>query len=390
MAGWLRTTIVAAAVAGGLVLAGSGTAGEDRAAAGTGDAETRAAMRPILEALRTALPLATNPERFAAPASRPELEGAFRALSASAGSLAAHARGHEPGFERLGRYFAERTAAIERRYRAGDVEESRFLLWMVAESCLDCHERLPSADSRLGSRLIDKTSLGALPAEDRVRFEVASRQFTRALDTYEGLFRDPAMPPTRLDLGGHLTDYLLVAIRVVGEPARARRGLEILLERKDLSRYLDAQLRAWTAALARLESRPAAPDLVADARALLDEAARRARYPADRQVLVEAIAASARLNRFVAAHPAASAATAEAYYLLGRAEYLIHRSYGASLAELHLETAIEMAPRSTFANDAYDLLEEQTIAAYEGSAGTPLPPDVRARLDRLRRMVGEQ
>jgi hypothetical protein len=107
-------------------------------------------------------------------------------------------------------------------------------------------------------------------------------------------------------------------------------------------------------------------------------------------VLVEAIAASASLNRFVAAHPAASPKTAEAYYLLGRAEHLIHRSYGASQAEFYLETAIEMAPDSAFADDAYDLLEEQTIAAFEGSAGTPLPPEERARLERLRRMVGER
>jgi hypothetical protein len=383
MVGRIGTTVV-----GAMLVALASTAGAADAPATAGDAETRAAMRAILEALRTALPLAASPDRFAAPASRPDLERAFGALTASAAGLATHARGGEPGFERLGRYFAERTGTIEHRYREGEVEESRFHLWMLAESCMDCHERLPSADSRLGSRLIAATSLRSLPPDERVRFEIASRQFTRALDTCEAMFRDREVSPTRLDLGGHLTDYLLVAIRVVDDPGRARRGLTTLRARRDLSRYLMGQLDAWNAALGRLERRPRDPDLLADGRALLDEAARRGRYPADRRVLVEAIAASARFNRFVAAHPAPSPTTAEAYYLLGRAEQLIQRSFGTSLAEFDLETAIEMAPHSAVASEAYDLLEEQTLAAFEGSAGTPLPPDVRARLDRLRRLVG--
>lgn len=373
-----------------LAAAAMGRAADAGAPPGGGSAETRAAMAKILEALRTALPLATSPERFAAPASRPGLATAFAALAENAEGLAAHARGGEPGFERLGRYFAQRTATIARRFEAGEVEESRFLLWMVAESCMDCHERLPSSDSRLGRRLIDTTTLARLPPEERVRFEVASRQFTRALDTYEASFRDPAVLPTRLDLAGHLGDYLLVAVRVVDDPARARRGLGILLGRDDVSRYLIGELHAWSAALERLETRSRNPDLLADARALLAEAGRRARYPADRRVLVETIAASARLNRYVAAHPEPSTKTAEAYYLLGRAERLIHRSYGASQADFFLETAIEMAPHSPVAADAYDLLEEETMAQWEGSAGTPLPPEERARLDRLRRMVEER
>lgn len=372
-----------------VVLAGSavgGWAGEGGASP-AGDAETRAAMGRILEALRVALPLAADPERFAAPASRPALDDALETLSRGGTALAAHASGGELGFERLGRYFGDRVATIARRHRAGEVEESHFLLWMLAESCMDCHERLPSADSRIGGRLIDTTALRGLRSEDRVRFEVASRQFRRALDTYESMFRDPALSPTRLDLGGHLADYVLVAVRVVDDPARARRGLGMLEMRGDVSRYLRAQLAAWSAALGRLEKRPAVVDLVADAKALLADASRRSRYPADRHSVVEAIAASARLNRYVTAHPAPSPATAEAYYHLARAESRIQRSFGASLVDFYLESAIEIAPRSAVGRDAYDFLEQQTIATWEGSAGTPLPPDVRARLDRLRLLV---
>lgn len=337
-----------------------------------------------LEALRIALPLATSRERFAAPENRERLERALAALSTSGKDLATHTKGSEVGFARLGSYFADRTASLERRFRAGELDESRFLLWTLADTCMDCHERLPSGDSHLGSRLVDTKALATLPPEDRVRLEVASRQFTTALDTYEAMFRDPAIPPTKLDLADHLTDYLLVAVRVVQDPGRAQRAIDGLRARSDVSRYLVGQLGAWSAALGRLAARPAPTDQIAGAQALLAEAAAEARYPADRRVLVQAIAASGLLDRYVAAHPAPSSDTARAYLLLARAEQLIRRSFGASLTEAHLEAAIRMAPGSAIAAEAYDVLEENTIASFEGSAGLSLPADERARLDRLR------
>jgi hypothetical protein len=78
---------------------------------------------------------------------------------------------------------------------------------------------------------------------------------------------------------------------------------------------------------------------------------------------------------------------AEAYYLLGLIETRIGHVYWLSQAEAYLETAIRLAPGQPLASDAYTLLDEFLVAGYSGSGGTNVPPDIQAKLDRLRRIA---
>jgi hypothetical protein len=162
--------------------------------------------------------------------------------------------------------------------------------------------------------------------------------------------------------------------------------LATLAGRPDVPRYLAAYLQSWQGALGTLARRDPAPDPVTEARALLGEARRASRYPADRRALVYGIAASGVLHRLASERPEPSPALAEAYYLLGLAEP-IFRGPGLSEAEFYLETSIRMAPAAPFAPDAYAVLEEQVLRDYEGSGGSHVPPEARQRLDALRDLV---
>ena len=84
-----------------------------------------------------------------------------------------------------------------------------------------------------------------------------------------------------------------------------------------------------------------------------------------------------------------AAELAEAYYLLGLAETRVRHSSWLAEAEFQLETAIRTDPASPWAKRAFALLEEETLAGYSGSGGLHLPDDVRAKLDELRGLVGE-
>ena len=52
-----------------------------------------------------------------------------------------------------------------------------------------------------------------------------------------------------------------------------------------------------------------------------------------------------------------------------------------------LETANRMAPGEAFAREAYALLEQETIAAYEG-AGERISPEARRNLEELHALIG--
>jgi hypothetical protein len=351
-------------------------------------ASTRASMADIVEALEVALPASLSAERFADPAERAALEAALGALREGASTLANHGRSREASFAHLSRALALDAAEIERRFAAGRVEEARFLLGELVDNCVGCHARLlAGGDSDLGRALFERVKDAPFTPAERVRLEVATRQFERALDSYEALFRDPTLRAADLDLEGLLVDYLVICVRVAQDPARARATLARFAERDDLSASLGELVHGWQQELDALLDRAPGADILAAARALVAEGEALRRVPADRAGLVHDLVASSWLLRFVSAQGQAGPDSAEAYYLLGLAELHTDHSAWLSEAEIYLETAIRAAPGSPSARMAYAVLEEQTLADYGGSAGVHLPPEVAHWLDALRALA---
>ena len=100
---------------------------------------------------------------------------------------------------------------------------------------------------------------GNLSPVQRARLEIALRQFDRALDIHEKLLADPNVIPASLDYTGALGDYLIVALRVTGQPERARESLRKFAKRSDLSETLQRALPIWIEALAALAPELQAP-----------------------------------------------------------------------------------------------------------------------------------
>jgi hypothetical protein len=193
--------------------------------------------------------------------------------------------------------------------------------------------------------------------------------------------------PSALDFDGEIEDFLVVALRVREDFARADRALAGLEARGDAPQYLAQLLASWRAALAELAPYESASTLV-EAREVLAKAQARRRYPADRSALVHDLVASALLHRALARGLASPDETAEASYLLGVAELRNDPSRGLAQAEAYLEGAIRAAPNTDIARDAYGVLEEQTVLGWMGSAGLDVPQDVRDWLAELRALAG--
>lgn len=383
----MRSMLPSLCLAGAFALAGC-------AATDSGDAdfealqEARPTMAKILESLRVALPLSLSDERFSDPANRETLRRAFGTLAENSAYLESHADHLDPGFGYLSRSLADDARAVALRFDEQRFPEARFLLGQLTENCVACHSRLPSPEaSGLGRQLLDEADIAYLEPVERVRLEVATRQFDTALDTYESLFRSGALSPAQLDLEGLLVDYLIVAIRVKGDLVRPRTALTALARRPDTPRYLRGHIDSWLAAMDEIQRMPRVGSGLDRARGLIVEAQRRSSFPADRSVLIQDLVASSELHRYVGTRSEPSPDLAEAYYLLGVTDARIHRSWWISEADFYLETAIRMDPRGPFAADAYDQLEEQTLSGYGGSSGIHVPADELERLEELRKLV---
>ncbi len=373
--------LVAAAALLGI---GSGARAEDDPGA------TRATMAEIVTALGSALPLSLSDARFSDPANRAEVLAALRALAEAGGRLEAHAGGQDASFDFLSGSLARDSREILRRYEENRFAEARFLLHQVTDNCVACHSRLPDTKPHpLGELLFQNAELAALPPEERVELEVATRQFDRALDTYEGLFASPEVAPVDLDLLGVFDDYLELCLRVQQDPGRPAAAFAKLETRDDLSPPLRSTLEAWIAALRELAEAPAPKPSLAAARALLDQARDQARFPDDRRALVPYVAASGLLHRYVAEEGPSASQLAEAYYWLGVIESHVGRSFLLSQTESFLEASIRTAPGEPTAEKAFALLEEFVISGYTGSAGTRIPADVQERLEALRVVIDD-
>jgi hypothetical protein len=369
----------AAAFAAALLVSGPAFGAEPAA----GDA-TRARMAELVDALRVALPLSLRAEDFAAEANRARLEQALRRLRDGATALSDHARGKDVGFAHLASGLARDAHEIQHRYEIGRREEARFLLGELANDCVNCHSRLPyGRDSELGRSLWNAVDAASLPLDERVRLQVATRQFGPALESYESLFEKLA--PAQLDLGGYLADYLAITIRVREDLPRARRHLEQWRKTAELPAYLDELTSIWIDALAKLSEPTPAGREVARAKEVLADAQTVRRFPADRAGLVHDLVASGLLHRAVTAQGKPTADSAEAYYLLGVTELRIGSSDWLTEPEAYLEAAIRAAPGSAPARRAYVMLEESTLLGYTGSGGEgELPPEVASWLTELR------
>jgi len=349
--------------------------------------ETRATMGEIFQALAEVLPPSLDEQRFADPAQRDAILAALTSLSAGGAKLEAHGRQRDAGFGFLSRSLARDTEEIRRRYADGRTEEARFLLHEVTQDCVACHSRLPSQhDASLGRRLMAEERVAALPLDERARLEFATRQFERAEATHEALLASPDYPPSDLDLGGTLDEYLELCLRVRRDHERPARTLERFAARADVSPRLRARTLRWVASLREIAARKRAATPLAEAQALIAVAQDRARFPDERDALVYDLAASGELHRFADATPAGPEA-ALAYFRLGEIESRIGRSFWLSQTEAYLETSIRMAPGEPFAPQALAQLQEFLVSGYTGSGGRQVPKDVQIRLAELRSLV---
>lgn len=379
-----RRMALATGLAASLLAVGCGSDGD--APDGTANKKTRAVMREIFNGIRVALPASADPDAFASPEHREEIEAALQILSRNAALLEKHSSKYDRQMRFLARSISRDASDAYRSFVDRRFDHSAYVLRQIAENCVVCHTRLPDLeDSAVAAGFVDEDEMEALSPESRATLQIATRRFDEALTTLDELLADPDTHPAVML--GPLTDYLVVSIRVKGDFDRPTAMLERFVERDDLWPSLKQDVQGWLAELPELRGRLDAPPSVASARALV-ERADAADVEGDGQSgLLDYVVASAILERFIDGHRTEDPQLGEAFFWLGTLEARIGRNYWVTPAPFLLEEAVRLAPGAPFAAESIAILERELRAAYEGSDIEELPEEDLRRLEELRALA---
>jgi tetratricopeptide (TPR) repeat protein len=259
------------------------------------------------------------------------------------------------------------------------------LLYGITDVCIACHTRLPSPnDSPVARQFIESKEFASLPPRKKAQIEVATRRFEDALATFETLIESAkSIDPSEFE--DLLRSYLIINIRVKGDMERPIPMLELVAERSDPQSAWGRDVEIWLESLQALRDQPYTGEPLETAREMLSTADS-ASYPSRRSALVEYIAASSLLNRYLRSNPPDTKDVSEAHYLLGLAEFRIRPDEWLPHAELYLEVSIVLAPDAKWAKPAYELLVEKIDQTYGQSPNGP-PPEVEERLRELKQAI---
>ena len=352
----------------------------------TGDDYTQAVMREIFEGIRVALPASIDRDVFSAPNNQGEIFSALDNLARNASLLEGHAQGCNAEMGFLARSVERDAIEAKTSYRHGHYKRAAFVLRQIVESCVICHTRLPDdCGSRIAENFVDEGVMASLPPQPRSMLLIATRQFDEALDELEEVLTDPLTHPAIML--GPLTDYMVVAIRVLGDYERPIPVFKAFAQREDLWPSLREDVNEWIAALPSLQERASGASTVTSARAIIEEGESLDEYGDGQGSLLHFIAASSILERYIDAHPMRNAKLSEAYYLRGILETRIGRNYWVTTAPFFLEESIRIAPTAPSAAEAIIVLEREMLAAYEGSDIEELPDEEEEHLAELRTLI---
>ena len=347
-------------------------------------------MRGIFFTLTMVCTYSLDAEAFQDPANHVQIQSALQALVANASELELHGSGLNPSYGYFKRSLARDAQDALDRYNQGQYMGSRFVINRMTENCVSCHTKLPQAQKfDLGKEFVNNKTIKKLKPEERVQIEVATRQFDAALKSYQQIFASPEMTPANLELLGAFGGYLRLCIGALDNPQLARKTFETYVQRADVPDPYKALIRGWIAELGRVNLAAEKGNELPAAKQLIEQAEAERKHPSDRTHLVDYVVAVTLLNRYMQAGPASKTDAAEALYLMGIAEARITRSYWVSDTEFLLDQAIRTAPKSEVAKEAYAFLTEYTVSAEAETSAREVPPDLRANLEELRKLIEE-
>lgn len=356
-------------------------------------------MQELYRVLAELLPDVVSDERFNSPKHRKDIEANAKKLAdLSHGLKLSTAKGQgaispdlDLSVSMIGSLFERETRRAYLELKRGHRAYARSLLRTIPGFCIGCHTRSSGGPdlSRVSSMEPPKTFASKL---ERAEFLAATRQFDKALDSFEEIVSDPRIAEGRqLEWERAARHALAIAVRVKRDPARALSLVEKIIASPLSPRFLKEDALQWKTSIQQwqeeLPRQPQTEDgLYAEAVRLMGLAHTQQKYPADRSADILYLRASAVIHDLLGRAPQ-GIHVPEALMLLGVSYEALRDLDLWSLHEMYFVACIEKAPHTQIAETCYRRYEEATYSGYSGSGGISLPEEIKGQLQHLRKLA---
>lgn len=351
-------------------------------------------MQELSSALNKLLPLVSDTKAFNNPSNDASIKDAtsrLKKLSHQVRSLQKPAA--DPAYESIARMLDEDLARAVSSLATGNRDYARLTIRESIGYCIQCHTQTAGGPNFPKLELgFDPSSLSALGRGD---FYAATRQFDRALESYQTGVSDSDY--AKRDIFGWeraARSALAIAVRYKQSPEESLKIANSIQKNKSAPDSLKTAAKSWTKSIQEWSKQNKAKNResgLALAEKLINQAEERQDLSEPQDISY--LRASAELHQWLSANPQSEkpdSNRAKALWLAGRAAEATRELNFWTLHERYYELCIDSNPKSETARACYQLLSDSVVTGYTGSSGTNLPADVQQWLSRLSEKAGSR
>ena len=288
----------------------------------------------------------------------------------------------DPTLQLFSGFLASETSEAERSFRGGQKSYARDIFRAIPNHCLACHSRNASGP--------DFTSLPLEPSAplkpvEHAEFFAATRQFDRAVDSFQKVLRGQATPKSdSYELEKSIHEALLIAVRFKHDPVLAKSIVQSAIDNPDSPQFLQQDLSHWKKSIEEWAAETpheakTEEGVHAEAIRLVARARENQTYSMDHAADIFYLRASATLYDLIQLAPNGKY-VGDALLLLGMSYETLNPRRMENLHNIYYEACIRHSPHSEIARTCYRRYEQSMYFGFTGSSGTHLPQEIKQKL----------
>jgi tetratricopeptide (TPR) repeat protein len=351
-------------------------------------------MQSLSKTLSDLLPLVASKSKFNDVKNFDRIDVDTKSLSSLAHGLKAGAKpNNDPSMQVVSGLFAEDISRALESLHNGNREYARQILRDTSSYCVQCHTQTNNGPDF--PRLNLSINTNELSLVEQAEFFAATRQFDRALDSYQKALADDnyaKKDPFGWEQAARVA--LAITVRVKADPNEAQKLVAKMGGHPGLSAATQEAITDWKTSindwLKEKLPKPQTPkEILSRAEFLVQKAQKRQDFPLDHTQDVSFFRASGLLHDLLQSYRTRDETFARALYLAGIASEATRDMNFWTLHESYYEQCIRVLPHTKQAQQCFDRLNDSVTLGYSGSGGVRIPPDVAKRLDVFKTLASD-
>jgi tetratricopeptide (TPR) repeat protein len=341
------------------------------------------------------LPLVASKTKFNDVKNFDRIDIDTKALSSLSHGMQAGAKpSSDPSMEIVSGLFAEDISRASESLHNGNREYARQVLRDTTSYCVQCHTQSNNGPDFPKLNLNINTS--DLSLVEQAEFFTATRQFDRALDSYQRALADDNFAkkdPFGWEQAARVA--LAIIVRVKSDPREAQKLVASMGGHPGLSAATQDAINDWKTSInewsKEKKPKPTTPkEILNRAEALVQKAQNRQDFPLDHTQDVSFFRAASMLHELLQTYTNRDEIYARALYLAGVASEATRDMNFWTLHETYYEQCVRIVPHTKQAQLCFDRLNNSVTLGYSGSGGTRIPADVAKRLEMFKDMASSK